>query len=53
MEAIRSYADQAASSQAIDILGQTCGAWNRPESPQETVIRIREGFRKSMERHRA
>jgi hypothetical protein len=52
-EAIRSYADQSASSQTIDILGQTCGAWKRPESPQETVIRIREGFRKSMERHRS
>jgi hypothetical protein len=52
-EAIRSYADQTVSSQSSDILGQTCGAWNRTESPQETVIRIREGFRKSLERHQS
>ena len=52
-EAIRSYADQSTSGQAIDILDQTCGAWNRPESPQETVSWVREGFRKSMERHQS
>lgn len=50
-EAIRSYANQSDLSQAIDILDQTCGAWNRTEPPLETVIRGREAFRKSMERH--
>jgi len=50
-EAIRSYADQTVSSQSIDILDQTCGAWNRSETPQETVLGVREDFRKSMERH--
>jgi hypothetical protein len=43
-----SDADQTASSQAMDILDQTCSAWNRPESPQKTVTRVREGFRKSI-----
>ena len=50
-EAIRSYADQTVSSQSIDILDQTCGAWNRSEPPQETVLGVREDFRKSMKRH--
>ena len=50
-EAIRSYADQTVSSQSIDILDQTCGAWNRSETPRETVLGVREGFRKSMKRH--
>jgi hypothetical protein len=50
-EAIRSYADQSGSGQAMDILDQTCGVWNRPESPRETANRVREEFRKSMERH--
>jgi hypothetical protein len=35
------------------IVDRTCGVWNRPESPQKTVTRVREGFRKSMERHQS
>ena len=52
-EAIRFYADQSNLSQGIDILEQTCGAWNRSQSPQETVLGVREAFRKSLERHRS
>ena len=50
--AIREYSKKIEADQKIDILEQTCGAWQRSETPKETVKQIRNVFRKSMERHK-
>ena len=35
-----------------DIFDETCGIWNRSESPGDTVSDIKAAFRQSMNRHR-
>jgi hypothetical protein len=43
--------DQSTTNKKIEILKETCGAWDRPESLKESVRQAREAFRPSMERH--
>ena len=49
--AIRDYADSIDAEQCEDVLSHTFGAWERHDSPQMTVRRAREAFRRSMTRH--
>ena len=39
------------AEEGTDVFDQTCGAWNRDESPAETVSKIRRAFRNSMHRY--
>ncbi len=50
--AVRDYSKKIEEEHKIDILEQTLGAWQRTETPEETVKQIRGVFRKSMERHK-
>lgn len=50
--AILAFAEQVEEQQAVDVVRQTCGAWDRDEDAVATVTRAREPFRKGMERHR-
>jgi hypothetical protein len=50
--AIREYSQKVEEDHKIDILEQTFGAWQRTETPAETVKQVRDVFRKSMERHK-
>lgn len=50
--AIREYSQQIEKDHKIDILEQTCGAWQRTETPAETVKNVKDAFRKSMERNK-
>jgi len=53
-EAIQAYASEIEQKEGIDLLEQTLGAWQRTESPAETVERVRRRFQRSMmERHRS
>ncbi|MCA9418664.1 MAG: hypothetical protein KC931_15820 [Candidatus Omnitrophica bacterium] len=49
--AIRAYAEQAGPKKGKDFLDRSWGAWNREESPAETVKKAREAFDASMRRH--
>ena len=49
--AIDSYAVQVDKEQGFDVLEDTCGAWHRKGSPEETVAKARKVFRDSMKRH--
>ena len=51
-QAVMTYAAAVDREQGSDVFDQTFGAWDRDESPAETVEKARETFRKSMERHR-
>lgn len=46
--AIQFYAEKIEKERNTDVLEQTLGAWQREESPDETVEKIRETFRRSM-----
>jgi predicted transcriptional regulator len=48
--AIRLYADRLETERQIDVLDRTWGAWQREETPEETVERSRFAFRRSMRR---
>ena len=50
--AILDLAEKVETSQDLDLLGQTFGAWDREEAAAETSAQARDVFRKSMERHR-
>lgn len=50
--AIKEYSQKVEKDHKVDILEQTCGAWQRTESPEETVKNARDVFRKSMERNK-
>ena len=50
--AIREYSQKVEKNNKIDILEQTCGAWQRAEKPEETVKQVKNAFRRSMERHK-
>lgn len=50
--AIKEYSQKVEKDHKVDILEQTCGAWQRTESPEETVKHVRDVFRKSMERNK-
>ncbi len=49
--AVRLYSEQSGLKKKLDVFEQTCGSWNRSESPEETVNQARSAFRGSMERH--
>ena len=50
-DAVKLYVDKMENKQKTDILQETFGTWVREESPEETVRKSRDAFRKSMERH--
>ncbi len=49
--AIRQYSKQKDLEKKIDIFENTCGAWKRSETPQESIAMARLAFNQSMERH--
>ncbi|MBI5583324.1 MAG: ribbon-helix-helix protein, CopG family [Deltaproteobacteria bacterium] len=49
--AVRSYAEKSELERDSDVWGETHGAWERQESPGETVKRVRQAFRESMRRY--
>ena len=49
--AVESYAERVETERNTGVLEQTLGAWQREESPDETVENAREAFRDSMRRH--
>lgn len=50
--AVQSLAERVEAERNTGVLEQTLGAWQRDESPDETVERTREAFRDSMARCR-
>lgn len=50
--AITEYFKKIDSEQNLDILEHTSGAWQRQETPEETIKQIRTIFRGSMERYK-
>ena len=49
--AVRLYSEQIGLEKKIDIFENTCGAWKRSETPQESISKARSAFNESMERH--
>ena len=49
--AVRLYSEQIGLEKKIDVFENTCGAWKRSETPQESISKARSAFNKSMERH--
>ena len=49
--AIRLYSKKIGLERKIDVFENTCGVWERSETPQETISIARSAFNKSMERH--
>ena len=49
--AIQFYAEKIEKERNTDVLEQTLGAWQREESPDETIEQAREAFRHSMRRY--
>ncbi len=49
--AIKLYSEKTGMEKQTDPLKNTCGAWNRSESPMETIKTSRSAFNRSMERH--
>ncbi|MCD6585474.1 MAG: hypothetical protein J7K96_06920 [Desulfobacteraceae bacterium] len=49
--AIRLYSEQTGLGEKIDVFENTCGAWKRSETPEESISRTRLVFNKSIERH--
>ncbi len=50
--AILSFSVSVSGAQSCDVFRETCGAWTRDESPEETTVQARAAFRQAMERHR-
>ncbi len=49
--AIVAYSEKVAKEQNFDVLEHTLGAWERDDTPQETVDKARNAFRESMQKH--
>jgi predicted transcriptional regulator len=49
--AIESYVRVMEEEKHIDVLERTFGAWQREETPEETLTRSRNAFYKAMKRH--
>ena len=49
--AVRLYSEQIGLEKKIDVFENTCGAWKRSETPQESISKARSAFNESMERH--
>lgn len=50
-DAILRYAEKVEKENNIDVFDQTSGAWKREETPDESVEKTRELFRRSMQRY--
>lgn len=50
-EAIRAYAERIDAEASVDVFDLTAGAWQRDESPEETVKAAREAWRKNWDRN--
>jgi uncharacterized membrane protein len=49
--ALALFAAKIEAEKGGDPFQETCGAWNRPGTPDELVAQGREAFRRSMRRH--
>ena len=49
--AIKLYSEQTGVDKKINVFEQTCGAWDRSETPHESILIARSAFNKSMKRH--
>jgi predicted transcriptional regulator len=49
--AVKLLGQRIEQEKQTDVFDETCGAWNRKESPSETISHIRTAFRSSMERY--
>ena len=49
--AVEMYAQKLESAGDINVFQQTCGAWQRKETIEQTVSQVRGRFKQSMERH--
>lgn len=49
--AIQLYSEQTGMDKNTDVFLTTCGAWQRPETPEETIRKSRSAFNRSMARH--
>jgi predicted DNA-binding transcriptional regulator len=49
--AVKLYSEQIGLEREIDVFENTCGAWKRSETPQESIAKVRSVFNKSMERY--
>jgi predicted transcriptional regulator len=50
--AVQSYAEQLSVAQRTDVFAQTSGAWQREETPQQTVRKARKAMNDAYRRHR-
>jgi hypothetical protein len=49
--AVQMYAHEIEATGEMDVFGQTCGAWKRKETAEQTVSHVKSAFRKSMGRY--
>ncbi len=49
--AIQHYSEQKGMERKMNVFEKTCGAWNREETPQESISKARMACNKSMKRH--
>lgn len=49
--AIASYVEKIKTDKNIDVFEKTLGAWDRKETPDETLEKAKKEFKKSMTRH--
>lgn len=50
--AVRHYAEKIESELGYDTLAETLGCWQRDETAGETVQKVKETMRQSLERHK-
>lgn len=50
-EAIREHAGRGEAGDATDVWAETCGAWQRRESPRTTIRKARRAFNAATTRH--
>ena len=50
-QAVNMYMNQIEQDSKQDIFKQTCGAWKRKESSEQTVKKVRKSFSQSMRRY--
>jgi len=49
--AVTTYAEKIVGEENLDILKQTAGAWQRNETPEQTIKKVRLVMKDSMEKH--
>lgn len=50
-KAVELLGQKVQAEKGADVFDVTCGVWDRKESPEDTVSKIRTTFRKSMHRY--